>query len=368
MTHCFQEKRGREVDDDNDDNYGNFKGDTANPARREKCARVDHLATLRHEDYTVAWVCALHIEMAAAEAMLDATHPPPAAKHKDSNAYTCGRIGQYNVVITCLPDGTYAQNAAANVAANVSRSFPSLQTYLLVGIGGGVPSAQTDIRLGDVVVGRGMIQYDLGKTIRDGRFKRTSSMCKPPAAPMKVVSKTKSAHERVDSQIPVMLANLHQSSPKMRDYTNRPDRDWLFGSSYEHVDTDAQDCSACLSSERARRNERPHNDPVIHYCIVGSGNQVVKHGETRDRLGQDLDKICLEMEAAGLFDSFPCLVVRGICDYADSHKNKDWQRYAAMVAAAYAKEFCLFLPAARLSLLRLHLRDFSEVLLKSVAS
>ena len=44
------------------------------------------------------------------------------------------------------------------------------------------------------------------------------------------------------------------------------------------------------------------------------------------------------MEAAGLMDSFPCLVIRGICDYADSHKNKRWQPYAAATAAAFAKE------------------------------
>jgi nucleoside phosphorylase len=44
------------------------------------------------------------------------------------------------------------------------------------------------------------------------------------------------------------------------------------------------------------------------------------------------------MEAAGLMNNFPCLVIRGICDYSDSHKRKDWQGYAAMVAAAYAKD------------------------------
>jgi hypothetical protein len=45
-------------------------------------------------------------------------------------------------------------------------------------------------------------------------------------------------------------------------------------------------------------------------------------------------------------NSFPCLVVRGICDYADSHKNKKWQAYAAGTAAAYAKELLSVIPAA----------------------
>jgi nucleoside phosphorylase len=33
--------------------------------------------------------------------------------------------------------------------------------------------------------------------------------------------------------------------------------------------------------------------------------------------------VCIEMEAAGLMDWFPCLVIRGIYDYADLYKN-DW--------------------------------------------
>jgi nucleoside phosphorylase len=65
---------------------------------------------------------------------------------------------------------------------------------------------------------------------------------------------------------------------------------------------------------------------------------VIKDGQFRDRIAQELGVICFEMEAAGLMDSFPCLVIRGICDYADSHKNKRWQPYAAATAAVHAKE------------------------------
>jgi hypothetical protein len=52
------------------------------------------------------------------------------------------------------------------------------------------------------------------------------------------------------------------------------------------------------------------------------------------------------MEAAGLMDDFPCLVIRGVCDYADSHKNDVWHGYAAATAAAYAKEFLSIIPPA----------------------
>jgi nucleoside phosphorylase len=50
------------------------------------------------------------------------------------------------------------------------------------------------------------------------------------------------------------------------------------------------------------------------------------------------------MEAAGIMNRMPCLVVRGICDYCDSHKNKYWQEYAAMTAAAYTKELLMEIP------------------------
>jgi nucleoside phosphorylase len=65
----------------------------------------------------------------------------------------------------------------------------------------------------------------------------------------------------------------------------------------------------------------------------------MKHNTTRDKVGKDLgDALCFEMEAAGLMNDFPCVVVRGICDYADSHKDKKWQGYAAATVAAYSKK------------------------------
>jgi nucleoside phosphorylase len=71
----------------------------------------------------------------------------------------------------------------------------------------------------------------------------------------------------------------------------------------------------------------------------------MRDGATRDTVSAELGGVlCFEMEAAGLMNSFPCLVIRGICDYADSHKNKKWQAYAAGTAAACAKEVLLVIP------------------------
>ena len=66
----------------------------------------------------------------------------------------------------------------------------------------------------------------------------------------------------------------------------------------------------------------------------------------RDLIAQEFDILCFEMEAAGLMDQLPCLVIRGICDYCDSHKSKQWQGYAAITAAAYAKGLLNVVPVA----------------------
>jgi nucleoside phosphorylase len=70
----------------------------------------------------------------------------------------------------------------------------------------------------------------------------------------------------------------------------------------------------------------------------------MKNALLRDSLAAEKDVLCFEMEAAGLMNHFPCLVIRGICDYSDSHKNKEWQGYAAMMAAAYAKDLLYQIP------------------------
>src|SRR5215469_6038854 len=122
-----------------------------------------------HDDYTVGWICALPLEMATATAMLDDIHASLTKHPNDKNTYQLGRIGGHNVVIACLPAGVYGTTSAATVATQMLSSFRSIQFGLMVGIGGGVPSKGTDIRLGDIVVSHptrkygGVVQYDYGK-------------------------------------------------------------------------------------------------------------------------------------------------------------------------------------------------------------
>jgi nucleoside phosphorylase len=123
------------------------------------------------------------------------------------------------------------------------------------------------------------------------------------------------------------------------------DNDRLFKASYDHIP--CLDCRGCDTAGEVRRELRDTTDPEIHYGTIASGNRLVKDATARDRIVADLgeDCVCFEMEAAGLMNHFPCLVIRGICDYADSHKNDRWQRYASATAAAYAKELLAYVPA-----------------------
>lgn len=102
----------------------------------------------------------------------------------------------------------------------------------------------------------------------------------------------------------------------------------------------------CGTDGLKQRPERDtHRAVTVHYGTIASGNSVIKDAMTRDKYANDpeLDVLCFEMEAAGLTNNFPCLVIRGICDYSDSHKNDDLHKYAALTAAAYARELLIVL-------------------------
>ena len=137
---------------------------------------------------------------------------------------------------------------------------------------------------------------------------------------------------------------LELNPAMQQDFSYRnPEDDQLFQADYDHMGS-GKDCESCDQERLIQRKPRPTNVPVIHYGLIGSANRVMRHGATREKLRQEGDIICFEMEAAGLMDNFPCLVIRGICDYSDTHKNKNWQPYAAATAAAYTKELLGIIP------------------------
>ncbi|KAL3456597.1 hypothetical protein BJX64DRAFT_293931 [Aspergillus heterothallicus] len=282
-----------------------------------------------HNDYTLGWVCALPLEMTAAIAMLDETHPDLTYPSTDTNAYALGSIAGHDTVIACLPAGVYGTISAATVASHMMTTFPQIRFGLMVGIGGGVPGEGYDIRLGDVVVSRptgtrsGVVQYDHGKAMQGGRFVLTGSMNNPPQLLLTHIALLEAEMLDHDEEfISYVVQETLEKHPHLRKRFARPeaDTDVLFS-----------------AREAVPRQPRASAGPRVFYGTITSGEQVMKDSETRDKLAQELGVLCFEMEAAGLMNQIPCLVVRGICDYSDSHKNKYWQGYAALTAAIYTK-------------------------------
>ncbi|KAH7319609.1 nucleoside phosphorylase domain-containing protein [Stachybotrys elegans] len=311
---------------------------------------------LVHESYTIAWICALSIETAAAMAMLDEMHEElPRISEHDNNCYKLGRIGRHNVVIATLPSGEYGTSSASSVSRNLLHTFPNIRHGLLVGIGGGVPSQNHDIRLGDVVVSSpadgngGVFQYDFGKAIQGKGFQNTRFLNQPPSIMRAVTGALRADEELHGCHLDDIIEAALNRYPRLRKNYCRPDAssDRLYPSDVIHDEsccTDIGDASQQII--RAPRTGDESN-PAIHYGLIASANQLIKDASIRDRLASEKDVLCFEMEAGGLMNELPCLVVRGISDYADTHKNDVWQRYAAISAASYARIFLQQLPAVK---------------------
>ncbi|KAF1936653.1 hypothetical protein EJ02DRAFT_447927 [Clathrospora elynae] len=233
---------------------------------------------LRRNDYTVGW-------------MLDEDHDTPPSDVHDTNIYICARVGEHNVVIACLPKGQTGTNSTATVAVQMNMAFPSTRFGLMVGIGGGVPSEESDIRLGDVVVSK------------PHGFERTGSLNSQPTFLLNALAILEAKHMRGKHRLLEYLSKL-DSLPDFAREAAGPDT--LFNA--------AQCDKSYLVAREPRRQE-----VKIKVSAKPGG------------------MLCFEMEAAGLMNSFPCLVVRGICDYADSHKNKRWHRPKASYYIPFPK-------------------------------
>ena len=307
-------------------------------------------------DYAIAWIAALPKERAAATAMLDERHgePPNFSQHpSDTNAYTWGRISNHNVAIASLAAGCLGTTSAATTASGILSSLPHIKFGLLVGIGAGVANNWQDVRLGDVVVSQpwgnngGVVQHDFGRANPKGAWERSDFLSKPPEALLKALARLQSEHEIEPKRVPEFLQDAAARNPMFASNFMHPgsQHDRLFETDYDHHEGGTDTCADCDSSREVARRSRGSDEPQIHYGVIASGNTLVSDIRIRDRIIAEIDRniICFEMEAAGLMNNFPCLVIRGVSDYADSHKNYQWHRYASATAAAFAKEFLTYI-------------------------
>ncbi|PLN80386.1 nucleoside phosphorylase [Aspergillus taichungensis] len=303
-------------------------------ANFEIVSRRSPAVSLTYSDYTVGWICALPKELTAATAVLDQIHPGLSKPPDDPNAYTLGSIGGHNIVIACLPNGKVASHSIAISVTQMTRTLPLVIFSLIVGIGGGIPPK---VSLGDVVVGtpgdghQGMVEWDFDKA-EDGRlFGRVGGHNSPPTALLTALAKMESQGELWGYKIPQYLDDMGRKWPNMvPGYTHPP-----CGKGHKIAGIGLE--PEQVQSDGAKRQS---DDMRVHYGLIASGGQAIADARFRDSLDEYLggDVLCVETGAAGLNDDFPCLVIRGISNYADSQTTDEWQEYAAGVAAACARE------------------------------
>ncbi|KAK0262089.1 hypothetical protein LTS09_003513 [Friedmanniomyces endolithicus] len=336
-----------------------------------------------HDDYTVAWICPLEVEQIAATAMLDEQHPRLSQPANDHNAYALGSIYGHNVVIAGLP--LAGNTSAATVVAQMRNTFQQLRFGLLVGIGGGVPT-RTDngyIRLGHVVVSKptaqhsGAVQYDHGKA-EAGAFRRTGFLAPPPTVLLNAAQRLSVTCALAPAD-PVVshLRRIDTSKRQLRRYKHPgPNKDHLYQPDYVHLNRDlsCQKCGCDTSKIVVRKVDDSDGESdveedsgdageyvVVHRGTIAAGEKVMRNGIERDQLAKENGLLCFEMEAVGALNDFPCLVIRGISDYSDSHKNDKWHGYAAAVAAAYARELFAHMPVDEVKQCKIAKSDVKQI-------
>ncbi|BCS19483.1 uncharacterized protein APUU_12311A [Aspergillus puulaauensis] len=329
------------------------------------------------DEFETAIICALALEFDAVEALFDEAYDGFGASSYgkqpgDPNWYRTGRIGPHNVVLTCLPGMGKAR--AASVASNLQVSFPGVSLGLLVGICGAVPfpSEHTEVILGDVIVSDKVVEYDFGKQYPDG-FRRNRVVKETLGGPNRMIRsflsglKTRKMHGELQEQTWKYQQSVRSQQDGRWQYPGTS-QDQLFPADYRHKHYHQHPDAFCLCAdchyssdpvcEKAlelscrklgcmgsllQRNRLTADSPkpCVFFGSIASADTVMKSGEHRDNIAATHKVIGFEMEGAGIWDSLPCVIIKGVCDYADSHKNKIWQTYAAATAASCAKAFVI---------------------------
>ncbi|ESU15095.1 hypothetical protein FGSG_13401 [Fusarium graminearum PH-1] len=304
-------------------------------------------------DYKVAWIAPLEIEAKAAMHLLDELHPGRFPVDRgDDYVFQAGAMAGHSIVIATLPAGQHYGNvSAAGLAGQVKRFFPNLWFGLLVGVAAGLPDLSCvparDIRLGDVLVGlsvgesAGLVPYDLGKETDDGfqplRLGHSLSMTEPIV---------RSAIGNIRLQAP---NDTEVFLPYYEKICNCKHATGTFADPGQDNDILFNDDGDDKVVERPRRPKSNYQRARVWYGPIGSGDKLLKNAKKRNELRDKYGIIGLEMEAAGIMNRIPVGVIRGVCDYGDRHKNKDWQPYAAAMAASYARALLDEIPSSQMT-------------------
>ncbi|KAK1982701.1 phosphorylase superfamily protein [Colletotrichum cereale] len=328
----------------------------------------------RRDDFHVAMICALPLEYDAAVLAFDeiwaGLEDDLGKAVQDPNIYTLGRIGKHNVVLVFL-SGMGKFNAAS-ATANLHSSYCELRLALLCGLCGSVPNIDgtNEVLLGDVIISNSVVQYDLGRRY-PSQFAPKDTIGDSLGRPTKEIRslligfETQRKRQELQRLVSQNLAVVQRKAVEDGydvDYSRPRAEDVLFQSDYLQRHREQKQCGRsesyiCNKAAKApceelkcdvchqvprkrlqtRGEQQPPSEsqrPRVFVGQIGSGDTVMKSGQHRDCIAREHGLIAFEMEGAGIWDEIPCIIVKGVCDYADSHKNKEWQCYAAATAAS----------------------------------
>lgn len=256
---------------------------------------------------------------------------------------------------------------SSSASRSLKMSFSSIKLALLVGICGAVPFKKdgSEILLGDVIISETIVEFDYGRQYPDS-FKRNDTLLDVYGRPNEILGLLQrwkipvifeTLQQEFTQHLEVLLQRMNMKYPAAN-------QDMLFQSDYVHKhhgncmecnDAAGSVCQYALTSscsdlcdesrivsrhrmKEAARSGSTGPSPSVHIGAIGTGDAVMRSARHRDQHAQSESIIAFEMEGVGIWDKFNCLVIKGVCDYADSHKSKFWQDYAALAAAAVAKE------------------------------
>ncbi|KAG8626178.1 hypothetical protein KVT40_006579 [Elsinoe batatas] len=312
-------------------------------------------------DFRVAIICALPEEKEAVVAVMDRMYSEEdiyiPGHVNDTNTYTYGQLGGQPVALCTLQDA--GTRTAAQAIAKMEVSFLKLTIIFVVGIAGGAPfdreGTSTGIRLGDVVVSNAIYQHDLAKQNEDGVEIITDNDRQLPqlrgkaAAWIKHLSPKDIARIAKNTNIDFvlygdLLAEKYTQpaldTDRIYDRTRRHKHRSGCSLCAQATETTGTVCSTVHNEACSAINCKPEPMPPrtrtgteIFIGPYVSGSQVIKSAQHRAKLVELFGALALEMEGAGSCGEYPILIVKGIVDYADSHKNKRWRLYPAAMAA-----------------------------------
>ena len=345
------------------------------------------------EHIDVAILCAKKCESDAVEAMFE--EELSSSDHGklpgDQNVYSFGKIGTHRVALGYLHDMGIGN--AASAASSFKSSFPNIRLGLVVGICGGVPTINvcddphTEVLLGDVMISTRVMNPRFG-TQRPNDFIPKDILGKASKEVQGFLRRIEGIkfHEELEKETSRHTSDLLKDERYRSFVYPGAHRDKLYSPSHRHKHhqrkdrcetcnncnnledrvcdqasriscetlgcseevtrarlVDARESSANMLTPKAAVNVQTRDPKLhVHFGVVASTDSVMKSGQHRDaivtRYGAEGECIiAFEMEGAGVWDTLPTLVIKGVSDYADSHKRDEWQKFAAARAAACMK-------------------------------